>query len=303
MSDGGVVPVPAGWELLAPGDALVTRRVKAAGDYWAIAEKVGRRVMSRGIWAPADRILKAQRQAEAERATPEYTRKLEAGRARRARGEADYVLEFARHVVAFLKFHPSYQTLAETIGERVAEHATPVGSGTVARTERIPVAERAEAAMIAWMRHQTTAYDHMTISRDKGARREVRRQLAQRSRELLNLYRQGRPAPEDCPLQAAIAKGPPAAEAPAPRARLRPRPVEASTPAPKPTARPVGQNAPEPTAKAVPARPTMTSSPAAAVAPRAPAKRSVNTSDSTKVDDEMARRAARQVAMRARLKQ
>jgi len=47
----------------------------------------------------------------------------------------------------------------------VSQHATPVGSGTVARTERIPIQQRAESAVIAWMRHQTTAYDNMKIAR------------------------------------------------------------------------------------------------------------------------------------------
>jgi len=49
--------------------------------------------------------------------------------------------------------------LAIRLARAVADHATPVGSGTVARTKRIPVEERAEAAVIAWMRHQTTGYD------------------------------------------------------------------------------------------------------------------------------------------------
>ena len=39
------------------------------------------------------------------------------------------------------------------------------------------------------MRHQTTAYDSMVIPRVKGKRREVRRMLAQRSKELLARYR------------------------------------------------------------------------------------------------------------------
>ena len=73
----------------------------------------------------------------------------------------------------------------------VSQHATPVGSGTVARTERIPIQQRAESAVIAWMRHQTTAYDNMKIARVKGRRREVRRMLAERSRELLDCYRKG----------------------------------------------------------------------------------------------------------------
>jgi len=85
--------------------------------------------------------------------------------------------------------------------QRVTAHATPVGSGTVARTSRIPIERRAESAVIAWLRHQTTAYDDMRIERRKGARREVRRMLAKRSRQLLERYRRGDDVDlEACPL-------------------------------------------------------------------------------------------------------
>lgn len=49
---GQTLQIPTGWELLPPGDAALTRRVKAAGDFWLVQEKVGRRVFLRGIWAP-----------------------------------------------------------------------------------------------------------------------------------------------------------------------------------------------------------------------------------------------------------
>jgi hypothetical protein len=39
--------------------------------------------------------------------------------------------------------------------------------------------------VIAWMRHQTTGYDGMAIPTVRGKRREVRRMLAQRSKEML----------------------------------------------------------------------------------------------------------------------
>jgi hypothetical protein len=87
----------------------------------------------------------------------------------------------------------------------ITNHATPVGSGTVARTKRIPIEQRAEAAVIAWMRHQTTGYEGMVIPRVKGKRREVRRMLARRSHELLARYRRGEPVGEGCPLKKALA--------------------------------------------------------------------------------------------------
>jgi len=79
-----------------------------------------------------------------------------------------------------------------------------VGSGTVARTAMIPIEERAAKAVIAWMRHKTTAYDSMVIPRLKGKRREIRRMLAERSAEILDSYRKGKAVPENCPLKKAL---------------------------------------------------------------------------------------------------
>ena len=78
----------------------------------------------------------------------------------------------------------------------------------MARTERIPIAARAEAAVIAWMRHQTTAYDDMQIARIKGERRRVRQMLAQRSKSLLDAYRRGEAVDvAKCPLVNALTFG------------------------------------------------------------------------------------------------
>ena len=203
-SDGAVLSVPAGWALLPPGDAGLTRRVKAAGDHWVVQERAGRRTFSRGIWAAAaiDRI---RADLEAERSTEGYARKQESAARRRERVQAEYVEDFLGAVLAFLAFHPDHADLAGRLARAVTEHATPAGSGTVARTERIPVERRAEAAVIAWMRHKTTGYDGMAIPRVKGKRREVRRMLARRSQELLQRYRRGEPASDDCPLRVALA--------------------------------------------------------------------------------------------------
>ena len=107
--------------------------------------------------------------------------------------------------MTFLAFHPNHAALANKLARAVTDHATPVGSGTVARTKRIPVEQRAEAAVIAWMRHQTTGYDGMVIPRVKGKRREVRRMLARRSQELLSRYRREDSGEDGCPLRKALA--------------------------------------------------------------------------------------------------
>ncbi len=203
--DGRVLKVPAGWELLPPGDAALTRRVKAAGPSWVIQAKKGRRTFSQGIWAPADTIARLRAERDGEKDDPKYARRLEAGRARRAKEQEAYVLEFTAAVSVFLAFDARYRALQERMARAIAVHATPVGSGTVARTKRIDVDRRAEAATIAWMRHQTTAYDDMKIPRVKGMRREVRRMLAERSRKLLGAYRRGEAMDGRCPLSHALA--------------------------------------------------------------------------------------------------
>ena len=204
-ADGRVLTAPEGWALLPPGDAALTRRVKAEGVHWVVAEKKGRKVFSRGVWAPAATIDLVRAELEAERSTGGHARRREADARRRDKAQAEYVEDFFGAVAAFLAFHSNHAGLADSLARAVTDHATPVGSGTVARTKRIPVGRRAEAAVIAWMRHQTTGYDGMMIPRVKGKRREVRRMLAQRSQELLARYRRGGPVEEGCPLRKALA--------------------------------------------------------------------------------------------------
>src|SRR6478752_671520 len=74
-ADGKVLAVPDGWVLLPPGDAALTRRVKAAGDHWIVAEKRGRKVFSRGIFAAAAAIERIRADLEAERSTAGFARK------------------------------------------------------------------------------------------------------------------------------------------------------------------------------------------------------------------------------------
>ena len=203
-TDGAVVEVPDGWVLLPPGDAALTRRIKAAGDHWIIQERKGRRVFSRGIWAAATSIDKIRADLAVERSTESFAKRKNAASMRRDIAQAAYVDDFTNAVISFLDFHPRYAELAQRMACAVADHATPVGSGTVARTKRIPIDERAQAAVIAWMRHRTTGYEGMTIPRIQGKRREVRRMLALRSTELLARYRRGDDINVDCPPDLAL---------------------------------------------------------------------------------------------------
>ncbi len=203
--NGKLLDIPKGWALLAPGDAGLTRRVKSTGPSWTVKEKKGRRVFSRGVWAPAAQIEAAKQSVQADRENPAYAKRKATDAARREKKQQVYVEDFSAAVLEFLRFHADHRHLARKIAHAVTVHATPVGSGTVARTTRIPLERRAESAVIAWMRHQTTAYDHMTIERKKGRRREVRRELAAESRRLLANYRRGKKVDsETCPLKRAI---------------------------------------------------------------------------------------------------
>ncbi|EDY82322.1 hypothetical protein VDG1235_1942 [Verrucomicrobiia bacterium DG1235] len=204
-SDGEVLTVPKTWRLLPPGDATLTRRVKAAGPTWTVKKQKGRRIISLGVWADAETIELNRLKLLVERQTPSYQKKLQSGRAYREKKQESYADAFREQIVSFLDFHPRYQPIAAALATRIASHAVPVGSGTVARTQTIPIEQRAEAATIAWMRHQTTAYDSMHIPRVKGQRREVRRKLAAKSRSLLESYRNGSDInPDTCPLKQAL---------------------------------------------------------------------------------------------------
>jgi hypothetical protein len=199
--DGKKYRAPEGWACLPPGDAGLTRRVKSLGPSWAVIERRGRKAFSKGLWAPRENIAAAKLALEAERSTPAYAKKRASATARRDREQAAYVVSFEVEVLDFLRFAPRFEGLAKQMARLVTAHATPVGSGTVARTERIAIDRRAESAVIAWMRHQTTAYDRMSIPRVAGKRREVRRELATISRAVLDLHRRDAPhAAPACPL-------------------------------------------------------------------------------------------------------
>ena len=170
----------------------------------ATREKRGRKVFSRGVWAAATTVDRIRAELATERSTEGFAKKKEADARRREKAQTEYVEDFYGAVVAFLAFHPAHADLAARLARAVTDNATPVGSGTVARTKRIPVERRAEAAVIAWMRHQSTGYDGMVIPRVKGKRREVRRMLAQRSKQLLDRYRRGQPIEDGCPLKRAM---------------------------------------------------------------------------------------------------
>src|SRR5690349_2145916 len=93
-TDGRVLTAPAGWILLPPGDAALTRRVKAAGEHWVVAEKKGRKLFSRGVWTDGATVARIRAELEAERNTEGFARKKEGDARRREKAQAEYVEDF-----------------------------------------------------------------------------------------------------------------------------------------------------------------------------------------------------------------
>jgi hypothetical protein len=197
---------PSHWAYLPAGDAGVTRKVTANGDFWRVQVKKGRRSITKGIWASTAIIAHAQKAVEAQRATDAYQNRVEYDKQRRQNKQNLYEVEFCEAVKTYLNFHPIHKNMEASIAQAVTAHAVPVGSGTVARTSMIPIGERAARAVIAWMRHKTTAYDQLNIARIKGERRNVRRELAKQSTRVLDNYRKNGAIPINCPLYIAVQK-------------------------------------------------------------------------------------------------
>ena len=118
-ADGKILTAPEGWVLLPPGDAAMTRRVKAAGDHWVVQERKGRKVFSNGTWAPAATIERIRADLNAERFTESFAKKKKANARRRDKTQAEYVEDFLGAVVTFLAFHGNYADLADQLARAV----------------------------------------------------------------------------------------------------------------------------------------------------------------------------------------
>jgi hypothetical protein len=125
-ADGKVLTAPEGWILLPPGDAALTRRIKAAGDHWVVQEKKGRKVFSRGVWTPAATVDRIRSELEAERSTEGFAKKKDADARRREKAQAEYVDDFLGAVIAFLAFHANHGDLAERLSRSVKSEGVSV---------------------------------------------------------------------------------------------------------------------------------------------------------------------------------
>lgn len=190
-ASGNLFTIPTGWDNLPAGDASITRKLKSLGPTWTVQEKKGRKTFSHGVWAASENIATARRLVEARRADPKHQKKLAQAKVRRQEKEEVFGEDFQQAITDFLNFHLKYQSLAKQLSTLVKKHAAPVGSGTVARSSSVSVEDKAALAVMAWMRHQASSYDSIAVPKIKGARRELRRQIARQSERILGAYRRG----------------------------------------------------------------------------------------------------------------
>ena len=188
---GKVYSVPTGWQKLPAGDASITRKLKSLGPSWTVQEKKGRKSFSHGVWAAKEHIEAAKSLVESQQADPKHQKKLAQAKVRREEKEVVFGTDFQQEIIKFLNFDKKYQALVEQLAVLVKEHAVPVGSGTVARSSSVTLDNKAALAVMAWMRHQTSAYDSTSVPKVNGARRELRRKIARQSERLLAKYRSG----------------------------------------------------------------------------------------------------------------
>lgn len=156
----GHLKIPEGWQFLPRGDVYLTRTVKKLGPTWVLLKfNSRRRVMQAcGLYAPKLNIEKAN--AMAEETCERRASQRVAGAKARARKEENYREGFKKAVREFLNFAPQHAELAMKIASNVAEHACVVGSGRVARTQKIDLLEKVRLATIAYIRHQHTNYEN-----------------------------------------------------------------------------------------------------------------------------------------------
>ena len=155
----GLIVLPESWEFTPRGQAFVTRTVKAADVFWpAWAPRTRTRQHRRllGLCAPAATIESALRSAADTAAARDARR--EASARNRARREARLQRELAQAMVAYLRFAPEHEALAEGIARAAAGRAAEVGSGRVGRARILSLDERAALAARAQIRHEHTGY-------------------------------------------------------------------------------------------------------------------------------------------------
>jgi AcrR family transcriptional regulator len=206
----GDLEIPEDWEFLPAGYAFVTRQVKAAGPYWTAWKPRSRNRPHRrrlGLWAPSEAVTAARRAAaETEQARLQSRR---SGARQRERREDRYREQLRSAIVTYLDFADDQVRLAEEIADEAVGRAAEVGSGRIGRAGTLTLAEKAELAARAHIRHRFTDYhvaldtlpiDELSADYDSGYRNA--RAIAHAAvDEILSTHRRETEAPLEVPLR------------------------------------------------------------------------------------------------------
>jgi len=147
------------WSSWLPGKPFVTRQVKAAGAYWTSWEPRSRNRPHRrrlGLWAPTQAVT-AARQAAAETAEARSVRRRSGAR-QRERREDRFREELRSAIIRYLDFAAEHAHVMAQIADEASGRAAEVGSGRIGRAGALTLAEKAELAARAHIRHRFTDY-------------------------------------------------------------------------------------------------------------------------------------------------
>ena len=162
----GNLSLPDGWVFVPSGDAFVTREVKK-GPHWVLLKRRKGYTATLGVFCPETSLAAAERRRVETAAS--RARQRVVGRASRERAEERYRAELENAIINFLAFKPKHEALAREIARGTVAQATPVGSGRVGRTRKLPLSQRAELAARAYIRHRHTDYDERLAKASEGA--------------------------------------------------------------------------------------------------------------------------------------
>ncbi len=162
----GNLRVPDGWVFVPAGDAFVTREVKK-GPHWVLLKRRKGYTGTLGVFCPATSLDSAEKRRD--ETAESRARQRAISRPSRVRAEERYRTEMERAVLAFLAFRPEHGALAQEIARETVARATPVGSGHVGRTRKFLLAQRAELAARAYIRHRYTEYETRLVEMSEGS--------------------------------------------------------------------------------------------------------------------------------------
>lgn len=162
----GNVTVPDGWVFIPTGDTFATREVKK-GPHWVLLKRRKGYTATLGVFCPEENLDSAERRRE--ETAESRARQRAFGRTSRERAEERYRADMEQAIRDFLAFRPEHAMIAEEVARGAVAQATPVGSGRVGRTRKLSIAERAELAARAYIRHRHTDYEARLEKRREGA--------------------------------------------------------------------------------------------------------------------------------------